>query len=365
MLGYDTDKPGRRKKAYGVLLASGVAIVSVALLVIAHKPDKAVSSPVPAKAALVPQIADAKSEAEILFRGKSYPLVKRTEALPFKGEVLSINVNEGQTVKENDVLASYKLDREAMMKVHATLYPEMVLNLKKSLVDQKTSLDKLRTVDLKIKQLELDRVQKELADLRELLAKQLAQDEAVKNKERQLESVKREILGIQDAVKQAEVGIERTNEDLRFYEGKRKRDLELLEWQTRRSYGDSTLPLDTAYLKAPIDGEVIYIAPDFQVKAEPQAGFPAMTIAPMNSLVVRCKVHELDLVKLKTGDHGTAVFDAIPDKKYSCTVTRIPWVSRNPALEVPADYDIECMLENPDSKIKDGLTCNVKVSIAQ
>jgi len=365
MLDYDTDKPRSRKKAFGVLLASGVAIVSVALLVIAHKPDKAVSSPTPAKAALVPQIADAKSEAEILFRGKSYPLLKRTSVLPFKGEVLSIDVNEGQTVKENDVLASYKLDRESVNQVHATLYPETVLSLKKSLVDQKTNLDKLKTVDLKIKQLELDRVQKELADLRELLSKQLAGDEAVKNKERQLESVKREILGIQDSMKQAQAGIDKTNDDLRYYEGKRKRDVELLEWQTRRSYEDSSIPMDLAYLKSPIDGEVIYISPDFRVKAEPSAGFAAMTVAPMHSLVVRCKVHELDLVKLKTGDRGTVVFDAIPDKKYACVVTRIPWVSRNPALEVPADYDIECALDNTDGKIKDGLTCNVKISVAQ
>jgi hypothetical protein len=59
------------------------------------------------------------------------------------------------------------------------------------------------------------------------------------------------------------------------------------------------------------------------------------------------------------------IFDAIPDKKYPCKVSRIPWVSRNPALEVPADYEIECLLENGDGKIKDGLTCNVRVSVTQ
>jgi hypothetical protein len=365
MRDYDTDKPRRRKRAYGVALATGVAIVCVALLVITQKPNKAVSSPPPAKAAIVPQIADAKSESEVLFRGKSYPQVKRSMNLPFKGEVLSIVVNEGQAVKENDVLATYRLDREAMIQVHATLYPEVLLNLKKSLIDQKTNLDRIRTVDLKIKQLELERVQKELSDLSELFSKQLAQEEAVKNKERQVEALKREIIGLQDSAKQAEAGIEKTNEDLRYFEGKRKRDVGLLEWQTHRSYSDSSIPMDLAYLKAPIEGEVIYIAPEFRVKAETPAGFPAMTVAPMNNLVVRCRVHELDLVKLKTGDRGTVVFDAMPQKKYSCLVTRIPWVSRNPALEVPADYDIECTIENTDGQIKDGLTCNVKVSIVQ
>jgi multidrug resistance efflux pump len=332
---------------------------------ITHEPKKAVSSPPPAKAAIVPPIADAKSEAEIIFRGKSYPLLKRSVTLPFKGEILTVDVKEGQTVKEGDVIASYRLDRESMMHVHTVLYPEIVLNLKKAAFDHKTNIEKMKTVDVRIKQIEIEKTQKELADLRELFAKQLAPEEAVKNKERQLEVSKKELQGIYDAIKQAEAGLDKTNEDLRFYEAKRKRDIELLEWQTKRSYSDSKLPMDSAFLTAPISGEVIWIAPELRVNAEPAAGFPAFTVAPMTSVVVRCKVHELDLVKLNPGDRGTVVFDAIPQKKYPCVVSRIPWISRNPALEVPADYDIECDLENPDGLIKDGLTCNVRVSITQ
>ena len=105
---------------------------------------------------------------------------------------------------------------------------------------------------------------------------------------------------------------------------------------------------------------MVWISPEISVSSETAKGFHAMTLAPMNPILVRCKVHELDLVKLKTGDRGTIVFDAMPDKKYPCKVSRIPWTSRNAALEVPADYDIECLLENQDGKIKDGLTCNVQ-----
>lgn len=365
MLEFDTEKPRRSSKAYGVLLAACVAVVSLVLVAITHEPKKAVSSPPPAKAAIVPPMADAKSEAEVIFRGKSYPVVKRTVIMPYKGEILSIDVKEGQTVNENDVLASYQMDRESMMTVHQILYPETVLSLKKTAFDQKSSIEKMKTVDIRIKQIEVEKVQKELADLRELRAKQMAEEDAVKNKERALETLKKEILGIQDSIKQTEAGLEKTNEDLRFYEAKRKRDVDLLEWQTRRTYSDSKLPMEKAFLKAPINGQVLWIAPDLQIKAEEPAGFPAFTIAPMSSVLVRCKVHELDLVKLNTGDRGTVVFDAIPQKKYPCTVSRIPWVSRNPALEVPSDYDIECYLDNVDGQIKDGLTCNVRVSITQ
>jgi multidrug resistance efflux pump len=362
---FDTEEPRRGKRAFGVFLMAGVAIVSLVLVFIAHEPKKAVSSPTPAKAAIVPPIADAKSEAEIIFRGKSYPLLKREVAMPYRGEILTIDVKEGQSVNEGDILASYKLDRQSMMHVHAVLYPETVLNLKKIAFDQETTIEKMKTVDVKIKQIEIERTQKELADLRELLAKQLAQNEAVKNKERQLEMLKKELQGINDTIKQTAAGLDKTNKDLRFHEAKRKRDVELLEWQTKRSYSDPKLPMDTAFLKAPISGQVLWIAPELRAKAEPAAGFAAFTVAPMSSVMVRCKVHELDLVKLNTGDRGTVIFDAIPQKKYPCTVSRIPWISRNPALEVPADYDIECNLENPDGLIKDGLTCNVKVSITQ
>jgi multidrug efflux pump subunit AcrA (membrane-fusion protein) len=362
---YNTEEPRRRTRAYGVLLAGCVAVASLVLVAITHEPKKAVSSPAPAKAAIVPQIADAKSEAEILFRGKSYVVIKRAIVLPFKGEVMGLTANEGDVVNENDTLASYELSRESMTHIHAVLYPEMVLNLKKGLTDQRIQLDKHRNVDLKIKQIELDRIQKELADVRELFDKRLAAEEAVKNKERHVDTIKKEIEAVQDSIKQTETAIEKTTKDLGFYEDKQRRDIDLLQWQARRSYDDSALPLNHAFLKAPISGQILWIANDLREKAELPAGFQAMTIAPTNPMVVRCKVHELDLVKLKPGDRGTVVFDAIPEKKYPCKVNRIPWVSRNPALEVPADYDIECILDNPDGRIKDGLTCNVKVSIAQ
>jgi multidrug resistance efflux pump len=362
---FDTDKPRRRVKALGVFLATFVALAALVLVAITQEPKSAVSSPSPAKAAIVPQIADAKSEAEIVFRGKSFAVVKRNLIFYFSGEVVDIPVKEGQAVNKDDILASYKLDRESVMRVHNVLYPEQVLSLKKSLYDQQISLDKLTKVSLAVKRLDVERVEKELADLRELQSKEMAPAEAVKNRERQLQQMKKETLEIEDSIKQAEAGLAKTKEDLRFYEAKQKRDLDLLEWQTNRSYSDSKLPLDKAFLKAPIEGNVVWISPEIRVNSETAKGFHAMTLAPMNPILVRCKVHELDLVKLKTGDRGTIVFDAMPDKNYTCKVSRIPWTSRNSALEVPADYDIECLLENQDGKIKDGLTCNVRVNITE
>jgi hypothetical protein len=360
-----SEKPRLWAKVFGVLLAVSVAMASLALVAITQEPKHADSSPGLAAAALPAPIADAKSEAEIQFRGKSFSVLMRTITMPFTGEITNILVKEGQPVEKDEVLAEYKLDRQALNQVYSVLHPEVVLNLKKNLYERKIGLDKLEQVSLPLKKLELERVEKELSDTRELQAKEMAFRDAVLAKERQVKAVKKEIVEIEESMKQQEAELKNINENLRYYEGKQKRDLELLEWQTHRSYSDSKLPLDVAYLKAPIAAQVLWVNPDFSVKSEPAGGFHALTLAPMNPILVRCKVHELDLVKLKAGDRGTVAFDAFPDAKHPCKIKRIPWISRNPSLDVPADYDLECLLENPEGKIKDGLTCNVRISITQ
>ncbi|MGC8658957.1 MAG: HlyD family secretion protein [Desulfomonilaceae bacterium] len=361
----DIDKPRRRLKRFGVLLGSVVALVALALLLLTHEPRKAESSPPPVKAAIVPQIADAKSEAEITFRGKSFSVFQRKLLMPYGGEILSVEVKEGQPVNENDLLVKYRLNRQAMIEVTGILYPAKVQDLKQAVFEQKTTRDKLRDVKLKIGEMDLEKAKQNLADIRQLWDKKLVEREALRDAERNYETASKNLLATRNSLKQAEESLAKTEEDLKFYEDKYKRDLDLLEYQTRRSFKDSGIPNDIAFLKAPINGQVLWLSPDLRVDAEVPAGFAAVTIAPTNPMVVRCKVHELDLVKLKMGDRGSVIFDAIPDKKYACKVSRIPWVSRNPALEVPADYEIECLLENADGKIKDGLTCNVRVTVAQ
>ncbi len=359
------EKPRRRAKIYGIILAALGVAASLAFVVATHNPRTAVSSPGPAKAAIVPQIADVKSEAEILFRGKSFAVYKRQIIVYFEGTITEIPVKEGQTVKEGDLLAKYMLDRVSLNEIHQVLYPHQVLAADRAVLDLEVALAKLQDVSLPLKNLAGDKTKKELEDFRQLQARNLAPRDAVVNKERELESLYKQVHEVKESIRQTKATLKKARDDLRFYQDKHKRDLKLLEWQTNRPYSDSAIPLDQASLKAPIDSQVIWISPIFQVHAEVPKGFHAMTLAPMSEVVVRCKVHELDLVKIRTGDRGTVSFDAIPDKEYSCRVNRIPWVSRNPALEVPADYEIECVLEKPDSTLKEGLSCNVKVSVTE
>jgi multidrug resistance efflux pump len=363
---FDTEKPRRRTKGLGVMLAGFVAVASLALVAVTQEPKKAVSSPVPAKAAIVPQIADAKSELEIHLRGKSFPLYRRAIVMYQGGIIEKLLVNEGDKVETDKILVEYKLDPQALAQVYNIVKSTSVDNSRKAYDDNKIALNKLTEAALPIKKSNREKIYKELENLRKLREKDYVQASAVENMQRMLDSADKEILDLNDSIKQTKEALPVAKKNFELAEGNQKKALQLLQWQTNRSYDDPNLPLEKAFLKAPISGYVIRIAPEMRVNAMLPSGFQAMVVAPVDSILVRCKVHELDLVKLKTGDRATVIFDAIADKRFSCRIDRIPWTSRNPALEVPADYDIECLLdENPGGMIKDGLTCTVKVSVQQ
>jgi multidrug resistance efflux pump len=362
---FDTEKPVPRAKAYGVLLAALVAVGSLVLVAITHEPPPAASSPTPANAGIVPQIADAKSEAEILLRGKSFADLKRQVLTHFGGEVVELKVSEGHAVDADATLGMIKLNRAEVLEIHKILYPEMIGSLESKICELELSGQKLVDVTLSLKQDELEKAREDLSDLKALHSEGMAAAEAVTNKKRELAALRKEISGIRDSIKQNRCALKQTKEDLTFYRQQHKRQVELLEWRAKRSFSQSGLPLNQALLKAPIAGNVVWVNPLLREGSELEKGFHAMTVAPMDALVVRCKVHELDLVKLRRGAPGTVIFDAIPQKKYDCRVARIPALSRNPALEVPADYEIECSLNEPDNLIREGLTCNVKVGVTQ
>lgn len=121
------ERSGRRTKATGVLLAISVAVASLALVALTHEPKRADSSPAPAKAAIVPQLADAKSEAEIIFRGKSFPSVRRNGLLHYRNTVTDVNTNVGDPVTENQILGSFKLEKDAVNHIQKYYIPRQFL----------------------------------------------------------------------------------------------------------------------------------------------------------------------------------------------------------------------------------------------
>ncbi len=358
-------KPKRRiARILGVLLATSIAVGAVILVVITQGPKKAVSSPVPPKSVVTPQMADAKSEVDVIFRGKSFAAFKRNLITYFSGDVTRINAEEGQTVQEGDVILEYALDRPSMMKIHQALYPQQVEKLRTEVENHEAELDRTEKLKLPAKKEELKKLSDELKHLHQLEAKGMASANAVKYKKIQHDLIQKEIRSLEETIRQSKDVLARARRRLKEAEDEQKRLVDLLEWQNNRPYGpDSGIPLNKAFVKAPVSGRIIWMNPQLRDDTIIAEKFRVVTLSPMDRIVVRCKVHELDLVKLKHGDRGTVSFDALPDHGYTCKITRIPWVSKSPVLEVPADYEIECVLDNPDERIKEGLTCNVKVTI--
>lgn len=362
-MGPKEEKSRSRSKIQGIALATLVAVVATVLAMVTHAPKKAVSKTSPA-AAIVPQIADVKTDAEIIFRGKSFPAYQRDCRIYFNGEITEIRVKEGDEVKEGDILATYVLDRAARIQVRNVLYPSALQNLRESLLQNEVALKKLTDIDMKLQEQNLEHAVKQLNRFKELQEKGMASAEAVDNADRVVFRSRKLIAGLKDNIETRRSSLAKMRKDLEFQEGRRKLDLDLLEWQAQRSFADESIPTEMAYLKAPISGRIIWMHPDFAVHAELNRGFVAMKVAPVDGMVVRCKAHELELVRLREGDRGTITFDAIPDKEYPAKVSRIPWISRNATLEVPADYTVEFIVMNPDQRLKGGMTCSARVSAA-
>lgn len=354
------DKPHRLTKALGVMLASFVAVSSLVLVAITHEPKKAVSSPSPSRSTVVP-IADVKSDLEIIsVRGKSFASDRRVIVTGQGGVIETIHFQEGDHVRKGDILAEYKLDPQSLAHVYAVVESTDVDNSRKAENDAKMILKKLNDATLPLKEINRKKLELELKNLQELKQKGLASEMAFENMQRQLDVADREIFEVKESIRQAKESVRLARENLKFSEGNQEKKIRTL--RTKRSYGkESQYPLDKAFLKAPISGRVFHLAPEFRENAQVPTGFQAIVVGSIDPMLVRCKVHELDLVKLEQGLPGLVTFDVLGnDKKFRCKIARLPWMSQNPALEAPADYDMECLLiDHPGSAIKSGFTCTV------
>ncbi len=115
------------------------------------------------------------------------------------------------------------------------------------------------------------------------------------------------------------------------------------------------------YITAPFAGHVLYVNP----RAMPGAVFtadekePLFEVGVLETIMVRCAVHEIQAVKLREGDEARLVFHAFPDKTYASRISRLSQVTMTRYLQQPTFYEIEILLDNQDLAIKDGMRCDV------
>ncbi len=125
---------------------------------------------------------------------------------------------------------------------------------------------------------------------------------------------------------------------------------------------NAQVALDHASLVAPFSGTVQDLtAQAGQVVA---AGAPMMSLINNSGLKIEAYVSESDVAKIKTGDAAAVTLDAFgTGTTFPATVTTID--AAETQVNGSAAYMVTLHFTNPDSRIKDGMTGNVRIIEAE
>jgi multidrug efflux pump subunit AcrA (membrane-fusion protein) len=269
--------------------------------------------------------------SEVQFTGKLYSMVKLTVPLPFPSYIRDIAVQVGQQVKSGQELARYELRQEVYMGEKNKLSTTTIKELEYKLSQIDVSMDKLQA-----KNRELSAMSKH----------NMASQQSIVQNEKEIEAARKEKTSIQEQLALArDVFADR---------------LILAKERFGREAGPGNVPRD-GIVRSPADGYVLWINPDAR-KGAYFENTPAMfQVGSLDPMLIRAQVHEIEANKLTEGDTASVVFDALPGRQFSATVSRIPWTPLPANLQQPSYYEIELTIPNPDHALREGLKGQVTV----
>ncbi|WP_243362327.1 efflux RND transporter periplasmic adaptor subunit [Fundidesulfovibrio terrae] len=268
---------------------------------------------------------------EIIFAGKLYSPLKLSVTLPYTSQIMSMPVAIGQKVKKDDVLATFEIPLETRMSEKRTLSLASVKDLEHQLATTARDIDKLR-----VKRKELEVMEKQNMATSQALA-QNAQEIDVLEKQR--------------VAQQEKLAVEKEQAQQRL-------DLARDRFGPKANFG--SLPSE-GIIKAPVDGYVLWINPELRKGVKLARETELFQVGVLDPILIRAQVHEIEALRLKLGDQAKVVFDSIPGKEFTATVSRIPWAPLPTALQQPSYYEIELTLPNADYALKEGLKAQVTI----
>jgi HlyD family secretion protein len=96
------------------------------------------------------------------------------------------------------------------------------------------------------------------------------------------------------------------------------------------------------------------------------AGTVLLTIEDMSSLLVRVTMVESEIVDVREGMTAEATLDALPDTVFSGVVESVGLSASNDAGgETAAEYEVLVRLDNPDPRMRSGMSASVEVLTAE
>lgn len=225
--------------------------------------------------------------------GKVYPEVEVKVSPDISGEIVELNVNEGDSVRKGQVLARiyadiYNSQRDQAAAV-VNQYQAQVLNSTAQLDALKATMDQAEVTYKRQKQLLDDKVIS-LAEFEQA-------DQAIKTARAQYNAAIQGIKGSEATVQSARAQLSRANKDV-----------------------------SRATLVAPMDGVVSLLAVkkgERVVGTAQMAGTEMLRVADMNLMEVRVNVGENDIPKVQLNDSALVEVDAYNNRKFKGIVTKI------------------------------------------
>jgi len=225
--------------------------------------------------------------------GKIFPEIEVKMSPDISGEIVELNVEEGDSVRKGQVLARIYGDIYATQRDQAAAIVNQqqaqVANASASLGALQAQLDQAKkTYDM----------QKQLYDEKVISKSEFnTADAAYKTAMANLNAAKKGIIGSKAAVQSARAGLEKANKDI-----------------------------SRATLVAPMSGVISLLnvkKGERVVGSSMMAGTEMMRIADMSKIEIRVDVGENDIPKVHLGDSATIEVDAFDNRKFKGVVTQI------------------------------------------
>jgi multidrug efflux pump subunit AcrA (membrane-fusion protein) len=266
---------------------------------------------------------------------------------------LTALVEHGTKVKKGDVVA--EVDRSSIMK---TLF-----DMESRLEVEQTTLDKM---------LIEQSTQKE-----EIKTSILAQEASFSLSKLQLEKMKFETEKRQQIKKlefqRATIALEKAKERMKAHEITSNKSIFIQKVRLRQiqnNIKDVKMNLDYFVIKAPVDG-MIEIRRNYETNTSLKVGdrvwpgYPIASVPDLTVMEVLAKINENDIGKLKMGLKTLVRLQAMPDKAFEGTVSRINPICYSPERDSKVKvFDFDVLLSQSSEILKPGMSVSCEVFFA-
>jgi len=243
------------------------------------------------------------------------------------GRIIKIGVEEGQEVKAGDFL----------LKLDATQY--------EAIADRDQNFIRAANADLIQAEARLQRDKNSLERVKQLFADDLLSKEQLEAAQANFDVTAAQTNAIHFQIKQAEASLKSTLDNL-----------------AKTTYGS---PIDGIITSLRVEeGEVAIIG------TMNNPGTVLLTIADLSVMEVEVEVDETDVVGVTLGQSANVRVDAFPDTVFKGKVTEVgsSAIQRTTGVSTTQeskDFKVVVTLDNPDRKLKPGLSASADVIVAE